>query len=104
MTGVLKPSQAAREFAWPYIPRNSITGQDREGFFAGRHDGVEAVQRAARFEQAIVERCAGTNAAILALEALIPHLWVPEGDHTFAAAVEQARSAIRAANLGGGHG
>lgn len=31
-------TQRDREAAWGYVPRNSIAGQDREGFFAGKYD------------------------------------------------------------------
>lgn len=44
----LKVSQAARELAWGRIPRNSIAGRDRSGFFAGHYDDCDTAQDIAK--------------------------------------------------------
>ncbi len=54
-TEQLEVSQRAREYSWPFVSRNSIAGQDREGFFAGKYDCANAVQAFDRFEREILD-------------------------------------------------
>jgi hypothetical protein len=80
------------------VPRNSIAGQDREGYFAGRYDDCEAPQSIARFEDQIREEYRATpqandgageverarevpEALYQAMVAALPNLTVPEA-HT----------------------
>lgn len=40
-----------RHEAWPFVPRNSIAGQDSQGFFDGKYDDCQAVQAFAHHRQ-----------------------------------------------------
>lgn len=45
---LLPVTQTDRHEAWPFVPRNSIAGQDSWGFFDGKYDDCQAVQAFAR--------------------------------------------------------
>lgn len=66
----MTPTQADREEAWAFVPRNSIAGQDYEGFMAGKYDDSRAVQAFARHrlaaEAAAFEKAAGVGYRICA--------------------------------------
>lgn len=61
-------SQRAREFAWHLVPRNSIAGQDREGFFAGRYDDAKAVKSACAFERQLLDEMKGRIEGLKAVQ------------------------------------
>ena len=48
MTDSVSVEQCDREAAFPYISRNSIVGQDMEGFLDGKYDEVGVIQAFAR--------------------------------------------------------
>jgi len=73
-----------RKEAWPFVSRNSIAGQDQEGFFAGKYDDANVVQAFARHRAAEAERCAQIAEACFGDK---PGTWFREARQFIASAI-----------------